>query len=97
MVAPVPNLGTLVRVFFGQDYDLFGESVEEILESYRDTENAETVQKTVDEATMLLTLYPEQQRLEAVFAELVEGEFAPAPWGHTVQSFLEKVISTLRA
>ena len=40
----VANLGTLVRVF-GQDYDLFGESVEEILASYREMENTATVRK----------------------------------------------------
>ncbi|WP_438811627.1 contact-dependent growth inhibition system immunity protein, partial [Pseudomonas lurida] len=28
------NTGTLIRVFFGQDYDLFGETVEEVLDSY---------------------------------------------------------------
>ncbi|HGM6999055.1 TPA: contact-dependent growth inhibition system immunity protein [Serratia marcescens] len=91
----VANLGTLVRVFFGQNYDLFGESVEEILASYRETENTATVRKTVDEARALLAQYPEEQQLELAVAELADGEFAPAPWGYTARSFLEKVISAL--
>lgn len=33
------HLGTLVRVFFGQDYDLFGEGIDEILASYRKPTN----------------------------------------------------------
>lgn len=90
----VANLGTLVRVF-GQDYDLFGESVEEILASYRETENTATVRKTVDEARALLAQYPGEQQLELAVAELADGEFAPAPWGYTARSFLEKVISAL--
>ncbi|AJJ03021.1 hypothetical protein BZ21_3125 [Yersinia pseudotuberculosis] len=89
------HLGTLVRVFFGQDYDLFGEGVDEILASYRNTENQQTIQKTIDEANMLLTAYPEEKELELEFADLAEGEFSPASWGYNVQSFLEKVVVTL--
>ncbi|WP_129544136.1 contact-dependent growth inhibition system immunity protein [Serratia sp. 1D1416] len=95
MASQTPNLGTLVRVFFGQDYDLFGESVEEILESYRDTENVVTVQKTVNEAQMLLGLYPEEKQLEVAFTNLAEGEFSPTAWGYSVRAFLEKIIQTL--
>ncbi|WP_033852526.1 contact-dependent growth inhibition system immunity protein [Yersinia wautersii] len=89
------HLGTLVRVFFGQDYDLFGEGIDEILASYRNTENQQTIQKTIDEANMLLTAYPEEKELELEFADLAEGEFSPASWGYNVQSFLEKVVVTL--
>ncbi|AXY35319.1 contact-dependent growth inhibition system immunity protein [Yersinia pseudotuberculosis] len=89
------HLGTLVRVFFGQDYDLFGEGVDEILASYRNTENQQTIQKTIDEANMLLTAYPEEKELELEFADLAEGEFSPASWGYNVQSFLEKIVITL--
>ncbi|ABS46423.1 MULTISPECIES: contact-dependent growth inhibition system immunity protein [Yersinia pseudotuberculosis complex] len=89
------HLGTLVRVFFGQDYDLFGEGIDEILASYRNTENQQTIQKTLDEANMLLTAYPEEKELELEFADLAEGEFSPASWGYNVQSFLEKIVITL--
>ncbi|AJJ58651.1 hypothetical protein DN756_00740 [Yersinia pseudotuberculosis] len=89
------HLGTLVRVFFGQDYDLFGEGIDEILASYRNTENQQTIQKTIDEANMLLTAYPEEKELELEFADLAEGEFSPASWGYNVQSFLEKIVITL--
>ncbi|WP_145477168.1 contact-dependent growth inhibition system immunity protein [Yersinia similis] len=89
------HLGTLVRVFFGQDYDLFGEGVDEILASYRNTENQQIIQKTIDEANMLLTAYPEEKELELEFADLAEGEFSPASWGYNAQSFLEKIVVTL--
>ena len=95
MASQTPNLGTLVRVFFGQDCDLFGESVEEILESYRDTENVMTVQKTVHEAQMFLGLYPDDTQLEFAFINLAEGEFSPTAWGYSTRTFLEKVIQTL--
>lgn len=96
MITAAVNLGTLVRVFFGQDSDLFGESVDEILESYRNTENAATVQKTVVEAEILLDLHPGEQQLKIAFAKVAEGEFSPKPWGLTERTFLEKVIVTLR-
>jgi CdiI immunity protein len=68
--------GTLVRVFFWQDYNLFGENVDEILISYRNTENQQTIQKTIDEANMLLTAYPEEKELELEFADLAGGVFS---------------------
>lgn len=85
------HLGTLVRVFFGQDYDLFGEGIDEILASYRNTENQQTIQKTIDEANMLLTAYPEEKELELEFTDLAEGEFSPASWGITSNLFLKKL------
>lgn len=96
MITAAVNLGTLVRVFFGQDSDLFGESVDEILESYRNTENAATVQKTVVEAEILLDLHPDDRQLKTAFAKVAEGEFSPKAWGFTARTFLEKVIVTLR-
>lgn len=59
------------------------------------TENQQTIQKTIDEANMLLTAYPEEKELELEFTDLAEGEFSPASWGYNVQSFLEKIVITL--
>jgi len=42
MVKSYKNIGTLIRVFFGQDYDLFGETVEEIADSYLEVESPKT-------------------------------------------------------
>lgn len=85
------HLGTLVRVFFGQDYDLFGEGIDEILASYRNTENQQTIQKTIDEANMLLTAYPEEKELELEFTDLAEGSFLPLHGGITSNLFLKKL------
>jgi len=53
------NIGTLIRVFFGQDYDLFGKTIEEVLNSYLETENQKTVEKVCQEAENLLSLNDE--------------------------------------
>jgi len=44
------HLGVLVRVFFGQDYDLFGEDFYEILAAYKNVENTKAIQETIREA-----------------------------------------------
>lgn len=89
------NIGTLIRVFFGQDYDLFGETLEEVLDSYLETENPKIVMKACQEAENLLSLNDES--LTEAFETISQGEFYPEPWGETVRSFLEKLKSHLRA
>ncbi|MEN4830909.1 contact-dependent growth inhibition system immunity protein [Pantoea vagans] len=88
------NIGTLIRVFFGQDYDLFGETVEEVLDSYLETENSKTAEKVCQEAEYLLSL--NDQALIEAFQSISQGEFNPEPWGETVRTFLEKINSYLR-
>ncbi|MDE8555066.1 contact-dependent growth inhibition system immunity protein [Pantoea vagans] len=88
------NIGTLIRVFFGQDYDLFGETVEEVLNSYLETENPKTAEKVCQEAEYLLSLN-DQELIEA-FQSISQGEFNPEPWGETVRTFLEKIKNHLR-
>lgn len=89
------NTGTLIRVFFGQDYDLFGETVEEVLDSYLETENPKTAAKVCQEAEYLLSL--NDQALTEAFESISQGEFYPEPWGETVRTFLEKIKSHLSA
>ncbi|WP_337025109.1 contact-dependent growth inhibition system immunity protein [Pantoea anthophila] len=89
------NIGTLIRVFFGQDYDLFGETVEEVLDSYLETENLKTAGKVCLEAECLLSL--NEQSLTETFESISQGEFYPEPWGETERSFLEKIKNYLSA
>jgi len=89
------NIGTLIRVFFGQDYDLFGETVEEVLDSYLETENPKTAEKVCQEAEYLLSL--NDQALIEAFQSISQGEFNPEPWGETVRTFLEKIKNYLQS
>lgn len=89
------HIGTLIRVFFGQDYNLFGDTLEEVLDSYLETENPTTAMKVCQEAENLLSLNDES--LTEAFETISQGEFYPEPWGETVRSFLEKLKSYLRA
>ncbi|WP_231572333.1 contact-dependent growth inhibition system immunity protein [Pantoea eucalypti] len=85
----------LFGFFFGQDYDLFGETVEEILDSYLETENPKTAAKVCQEAEYLLS--SNDQVLTETFESISQGEFYPEPWGETVRTFLEKIKSHLSA
>jgi hypothetical protein len=89
------HLGVLVRVFFGQDYDLFGEDFYEILAAYKNAENTKAIQETIREAHQLLESYPDENELNLVFSNLAEGEFSPTAWGFTARLFLENVIIAL--
>ena len=82
------NLGTLIRVFFGQDYDLFGETLEDVPDSYLQIENPKTAINVCQEAENLLSLNDET--LTKTFAILSQGECFPELRGETVRTFLEK-------
>lgn len=89
------NIGTLIGVFFGQDYDLFGETPEEVLDSYLETENHKTAVKVCQEAESLLSLNDEA--LTEEFETISRREFYPEFWGETTRTFLEKIKIYLRA
>lgn len=87
------NTGTLIRIFFGQDYDLFGETIKEVLESYLETEKLNTATKVCQEVDDLLLL--NESALTETFDAISQGEFSPDSWDETVRSFLAKIKSHL--
>lgn len=90
------SLGILIRVYFGQDREVWGETIEEIVESYCDTSSKDAVLCLKNEIIEMLKTEDDSE-LEVYMELLAEKEFNPLPWGETWRSFLQRVLRTLSA
>lgn len=87
------SLITLTQTYFGQDRDEFGETIEEVVESYCDNGKDATIWLKNETTEMLET--ESDSELEARMELLAENQFNPEPWGETWRSFLQRVLRTL--
>lgn len=87
------SLITLTQTYFGQDFDEFGETIEEIVGSYCDNGKDAKMWLKNEIKEMLKT--EDDSELEAYMELLAENQFHPAPWGETWRSFLQRVLRTL--
>ncbi|GLR07976.1 hypothetical protein COO59_06850 [Mixta theicola] len=84
----------LVQIFFGQDRDEFGETIEEVIESYCFYNGDDGVCCLKNEITEMLKTEDDTE-LEVRMVLLAENQFNPEPWGETWRSFLQRVLRTL--
>ncbi len=85
---------TLIGVFFGQDFENFGDTIEEIMQSYTEYENV-TAAKNLKAQVSELLLITDDNELNALMSSLAERQFEPASWGESWRSFLLKVEASL--
>lgn len=84
----------LLGVYFGPDHDIFGDSIDEIMDSYLESVNDITTQRLKKQLCELLDITDDHE-LEIVMVELAEKQFTPEPWNETWRSFIQKVMSYL--
>ncbi|MEN3754414.1 contact-dependent growth inhibition system immunity protein [Mangrovibacter sp. SLW1] len=70
---------TLIGVFFGQDFESFGETIEEIMQSYTEYENATAVTNLKAQISELL-LITDDNELNTLMSSLAERQFEPTSW-----------------
>jgi hypothetical protein len=93
MIDEFPSLSTFVRVFLGQDYDLFGNSIEEIVLHFVRNYNAEETKLLIDDIERFMRVHAAD--VDRAFITLYRDDFDPQLWGFTPASFLEKVLALL--
>ncbi|WP_368623468.1 contact-dependent growth inhibition system immunity protein [Paraburkholderia sp. BR13444] len=84
-----PELNQLFGVYLNQDFDIWGETIPDIVACYkRDSPVA-------DHQSMLAEIErfekEHQHDLDVAFDQMYGHEFSPVPWGHTTASFLEEL------
>ncbi|KXU86269.1 hypothetical protein CI15_17505 [Paraburkholderia monticola] len=84
-----PELSNFIQIYFGEDFSLWGNTIEEIFALYRsesDPAARSTLQHEIDRF-----LSDNSRELDASF-EAAYGLFVDPPlWGHTTASFLGKL------
>ncbi|WP_368913487.1 contact-dependent growth inhibition system immunity protein [Mixta calida] len=84
--------GILLQAYFFDDFDIYGDTVEEIVASYRECyrDNYNLLRAEAEE----LLLLPDSELAERM-ALLAENQFDPELWGETWRSFLLRVLAAL--
>ncbi len=88
------TLRKLIVVFFGPDYQIFGENIDEVMAAYAETENEFAFRNLRQQISELLSLQTDEE-LNSIMTALAERQFMPAAWGETWRSFLHKIMLNL--
>ncbi|MFT4065331.1 contact-dependent growth inhibition system immunity protein [Paraburkholderia sp.] len=78
----------IFTVYFGQDFDLFGDTVPEIVSCYRRDESHRR-EDLIREIGSFIGEHPKD--LDAAFERDYGSAFDPESWGHTTASFLDEL------
>ena len=82
-----PQMGLIFGVYFGQDFDLFGNTVQEVVSSYRnDCPEYRNLPVELDSFT---AEHPHD--LDAAFERDFGSDFDPELWGYTTASFFNEL------
>ena len=81
-------LDHLMGAYFNQDYDLYGETIEEVMDSYLSSEGADKAKGLIIDCANFAKDHPD---VEVTFDELYGFDFKPARWGITAQQFLDMI------
>jgi CdiI immunity protein len=88
-------LHDLIVVFFGQDMDLFGDSIDEVLDAYvANSSSADWAPLRADIARFMATYTDEDA--DRAFAQRWHNDFDPSRWGLSAMAFLRRVEDRLR-
>ncbi len=83
-----PTVRDMLVIFFSNQHDDFGNTIEEIISSYKD--HGMEYPQAAKEVSLLL-LIKKDEELQKVMTELAEGQFQPEAWNQTWRSFLQKI------
>jgi hypothetical protein len=84
-----PELDQLFGVYFNQDFELWGDTIEEIVAAYSKDMSSERRGGLHHEIDTYIQAHPSD--LDNAFAARYGFDFDPAPWGHTTLSFLRRL------
>ncbi|MCC8393559.1 hypothetical protein LJ656_13250 [Paraburkholderia sp. MMS20-SJTR3] len=88
-----PEMDHMFSIYFGQDSDLFGASVPEIVACYK-KDSPHHCASLIREIDSFRSQHPND--LASAFEETYLRSFRPEPWGYTVTSFLDEIQRQLR-
>jgi hypothetical protein len=89
-----PELDQLFGAYFNQDFELWGETIEQIVAAYMDGATMDRREALLKEIDSFTQDHPGD--LDAAFSARYGFDFDPAPWGHTTLSFLQRLQQLLR-
>ncbi|WP_206999977.1 contact-dependent growth inhibition system immunity protein [Trinickia mobilis] len=84
-----PELNHLFGVYLNQDFDIWGDSLRDIIDCYKRNSPTEDQKSMLIEIDTFKKAHPTD--LDEAFDAMYGHEFWPVPWGYTTDSFLEEL------
>jgi len=94
MESNYPALSRLIRCYFNEDFDLWGDTIPEIIACYKLENNAQAYRAVLNDIENFRR--ENSRNLDETFKEMYKYHFDSEPWGHTTQSFLDEVQKLLQ-
>jgi len=88
------ELDQFISIYFGEDSDLFGNTIPEIIADYIGCSTPSDREKLIAQIDDFLARHPHD--LDEVFDNTWAPQFSVRLWGHTARSFLDQVKNLLR-
>ncbi|HEY2024818.1 contact-dependent growth inhibition system immunity protein [Paraburkholderia sp.] len=83
------NLDQLIGVYFNEDSDYWGNTIEELVRACTSRCTPEMIRAKVADIDRFKSDHAEN--LDAAFVEAFGRQFNPTLWGHTTASFLDEL------
>ncbi|MCX4180971.1 hypothetical protein GM298_15940 [Enterobacter sp. HSTU-ASh6] len=77
-----------MAAYFNQDYDLSGETIEEVMEEYLKCEGPEHAKGLIEDCNNFIN---RNEDVELEFLNLYRFDFDPSLWGITAKQFLTMI------
>ena len=84
-----PHLDHFLNAYMHQDWELFGDSLEDVVQTYASDTSPVEMQQLRDEIVQLLTV--EGHRIETSYYALYPNSVMPSGWGMSVADWLTRV------
>jgi hypothetical protein len=82
-------MSLVFRAYFGQDFDLFGDTIPEIVSSYKRDSPQGCHHQLIEEINSFMDEHPTD--LDSAFKRDYGSGFNPKLWDHTTASFLDEL------
>lgn len=89
-----PHLDTLIKAYLNQDYSYYADTLEGVIEAYKDDAAPEQIQGLRADVARFLADHP--ATLDAAFEAAYGFDFGPELWGLTTEGFLKKLDGQLQ-
>lgn len=89
-----PVMKDMLTIYFSNEHDDFGNSINEIIDRYRDY-SISSIEDAKLEISSLLEI-EDEEALSSIMKKIANDRFHPEPWGETWRSFLEKILFLLK-
>lgn len=87
------KLDNLIFSYFNQDFDLAGDSMDEIMKDFISSHTEEQRNQVKEE--ILGFMKQHKDSMDMAFEEKYGFDVDPALWGHTAKSFLETLLKSI--